>query len=224
MEKVKRYTGKILVVDDEKINVDFFEVMLGKLGFDVETAYDGEEALKRVKVFEPDIILLDLLMPKLSGFELTKILKEDKETKHIPIIILTAIDDIKEKVDMLELGIDDYITKPFNFIEILARIRNILRAKFLKDEIIHKEQRLKSIRALEQNVGNFIAEIKIISAELVGCPRKQGNIKKMVARIGENLEKSIVGFETQYQSYISHNREINDKGYTFSAFEDTDHE
>jgi DNA-binding response OmpR family regulator len=224
MEKVKRYTGKILVVDDEKINVDFFEVMLGKLGFDVDTAYDGEEALKRVKVSEPDIILLDLLMPKLSGFELTKILKEDKETKHIPIIILTAIDDIKEKVDMLELGIEDYITKPFNFIEILARIRNILRAKYLKEEIVHKEQRLKSISALEKKVGSFIAEIKTISGELVECPRKQGNIKKMVARIGENLEKSIAGFETQYQSYISHNQEIHDKGYTISAFEDTEHE
>ncbi|MCK5570714.1 MAG: response regulator, partial [Spirochaetes bacterium] len=153
MEKVKQYTGKILVVDDEKVNVDFFQVMLSKLGFEVDTAYDGEEALKRIKVFNPDIILLDLIMPKLSGFELTNILKKDEKTKHIPIIILTAIDDIKEKVDMLELGIEDYITKPFNFIEILARIRSILRSKFLKDEILRKEQRLKSIRELEKQVG-----------------------------------------------------------------------
>ena len=220
MEKVKRYTGKILVVDDEKVNVDFFQVMLSKLGFEVATAYDGEEALGKVNVFNPDIILLDLIMPKLSGFELTNILKNDEKTKHIPIIILTAVDDIKEKVDMLELGIEDYITKPFNFIEILARIRSILRSKRLKDEILRKEQRLKSIRKLEEQVGSFIEEIRTISGDLVEHSKKKRNLREVMAKIGENLDRSVGGFESQYQSYISENKEILNNNYNISTTDD----
>ncbi|UCB46197.1 MAG: response regulator [Spirochaetota bacterium] len=220
MEKVKRYTGKILVVDDEKVNVDFFQVMLSRLGFEVATAYDGEEALGKVNVFNPDIILLDLIMPKLSGFELTNILKNDEKTKHIPIIILTAVDDIKEKVDMLELGIEDYITKPFNFIEILARIRSILRSKRLKDEILRNEQRLKSIRKLEEQVGSFIEEIRTISGDLVEHSKKKRNVREVMAKIGESLDRSVDGFESQYQSYISENKEILNNSYNIPATDD----
>jgi DNA-binding response OmpR family regulator len=224
MEKVKKYTGKILVVDDEKVNVDFFQVMLNKLGFEVATAYDGEEALGKVNVFKPDIILLDLIMPKLSGFELTTILKKDAKTKHIPIIILTAVDDIKEKVDMLELGIEDYITKPFNFIEILARIRSILRSKLLKDEILRNEQRLKNIRKLEKQVGSFIKEIKTISEELVENSKKKRNVREVMSRIGENLDKSVDGFESQYQIYISQDKEILNNGHNISTTDEVDND
>ena len=137
--------GRILVADDEKVNVDFFKVMLSKIGFEVEVAMDGEEVLEKVTSFAPDLVLLDLLMPKMSGFQVAETLKKDDRTKDIPIVVLSAVNDIKEKVDLLGLGIEDYITKPFNFIEIIARIRNILRSNVLKNEI---ELRRKDSRLL----------------------------------------------------------------------------
>jgi DNA-binding response OmpR family regulator len=201
MEKVPRYTGKILVVDDEKVNVDFFQVMLSKLGFEVDIAYDGEEALGRLKISMPDLILLDLIMPKLSGFELTKILKEDDETKDIPIIILTAIDDIREKVDMLELGIEDYITKPFNFIEILARIRSILRSKRLKEEVRRQERTIRVTKQLEGRMEEFLADMKKYTQDLkAACKRK---MEEQVEKIAGELTRGVKTFESDFNSFIA---------------------
>lgn len=220
MENVQRYTGKILVVDDEKVNVDFFQVMLSKLGFEVDIAYDGEAALKRVKLSKPDIILLDLIMPKLTGFELTKILKGKSETKDIPIIILTAIDDIKEKVDMLELGIDDYITKPFNFIEILARIRSILRSKRLKDEVLRKERKLGVIKEMEGDMGRFVADIKKSAYDITDSCRHQKS--KQVGVLAGDLIRKVEHFEKEYQRYIAEGNRIDENSNDISFFEDID--
>jgi DNA-binding response OmpR family regulator len=165
MDKLIDVSGKILVADDEKTNTDFFQIMLTKLGFSVAIAYDGEETLQKVHRFMPDLILLDLLMPKLSGYHVIEILKNDEETKNIPIIVLTAVNDIKNKVDMIELGIEDYITKPFNFVEILARIRSNLRSKFLREEIVRKEQKLLAVEKLEESVKDFLERTE-------ECPQK----------------------------------------------------
>jgi DNA-binding response OmpR family regulator len=119
--------NKILVVDDETVNLDFFQVMLGNLGFITEGAGDGHEALEVLKKFHPDLILLDNIMAHMSGWELTKILKNNPEYRDIPIIMLSALDDVIDKVAGFELGIVDYITKPFNFSEVLARIKVALR-------------------------------------------------------------------------------------------------
>ncbi|WP_455381147.1 response regulator transcription factor, partial [Salinispira pacifica] len=108
---------KLLIVDDEQINLDFFEVMLTKLGFLVETAQDGEEALEKVRKTDPDLIILDNIMPRLSGWEVTKRLKTDPEYAEFrgtPVIMFSAMDDVKDKIEGFELGIEDYITKPFN--------------------------------------------------------------------------------------------------------------
>jgi len=133
---------KILIVDDEELNLDFFELMLSKLGFIVEKAKDGMEALEKAKRFVPDLILLDNIMPRMSGWELTKKLKGDARFSGIPIIMLSALDDIKDKIEGYELGIDDYITKPFNFSEVLARIRVVLRNRELFTQISVRESRL----------------------------------------------------------------------------------
>jgi DNA-binding response OmpR family regulator len=129
---------KILIVDDEAMNVEFFDLMLSKLGFLVEKAGDGVEALEKMKHFSPDLILMDNIMPRMSGWELTKELKGDPEYKDISIIMLSAMDDVKDKVEAFELGIEDYITKPFNFSEVLARIRVVLRTRELIDARIEK--------------------------------------------------------------------------------------
>ncbi|MBN2322345.1 MAG: response regulator [Spirochaetes bacterium] len=220
MEKVHRYTGKILVVDDEEVNVDFFQLMLGKLGFGVTVAYNGEEALERLKESRPDIILLDLVMPKINGFELTEILKANEETRDIPIIILSAIDDIREKVDMLELGIEDYITKPFNFIEVLARIRSILRSKDLREDILKNERKLSEVKILEGGLTKFMGEMSAYIDEITACCRK-----KQTGRVEELLRKmsrSVENLESDFKAYISKIGMIDEKKRPASAFEGAD--
>ena len=154
---------KILVADDETINLDFFELMLSKLGFIVEKATDGIEALEKVKKFYPDIILLDNVMPGMTGWEVTKILKNDPNFKDIPIIMLSALDDVKDKVTGFEAGVDDYITKPFNFSEVLARINATLRSRQLLKQIAVRETRLalseELNKDLKSNLSVFVGSI-----------------------------------------------------------------
>ncbi|MCK4516730.1 MAG: response regulator, partial [Spirochaetaceae bacterium] len=150
--------SKILIVDDEQINLDFFEVMLTKLGFEVEKASDGEEALEAVRDARPDLIVLDNIMPKLSGWEVTKILKQDEaysEFRDVPIIMFSAMDDVKDKIEGFELGIEDYITKPFNFSEVLARIKAVLRNHELGQQVIQRERRLALVESLNKSLVYF---------------------------------------------------------------------
>jgi DNA-binding response OmpR family regulator len=149
---------KILIVDDDSLNVEFFDLMLSKLGFTVEKADDGVEALEKVKRFHPDLILLDNIMPKMSGWELTKILKADPVFREIPIIMLSALDDVRDKVEGFELGVDDYITKPFNFSEVLARIRAVLRNRELFGQIVARESRLSLAEELNADIKNNVAD------------------------------------------------------------------
>ncbi|QQO08387.1 response regulator transcription factor [Breznakiella homolactica] len=148
---------KILIVDDEQINLEFFDVMLTKLGFIVEKAEDGVEALEKVKRFMPDLIMLDNIMPKMSGWEVTKTLKNDPKYREIPIIMFSAMDDVKDKVEGFELGVDDYITKPYNFSVVLARIRAVLRNRELLGQIVVRESRLTLAEELSTDMKNKVA-------------------------------------------------------------------
>lgn len=118
---------KVLVVDDEKPISDIIKFNLVKEGFNVITAYDGEEAVAKVKQSQPDLVLLDVMLPKLDGFQ---VLRKIREHYAIPVIMLTAKEEEVDKVLGLELGADDYITKPFGMRELIARVKaNIRRAE-----------------------------------------------------------------------------------------------
>jgi CheY-like chemotaxis protein len=145
---------KILLADDETVNLDFFELMLSKLGFVVEKTDNGIETLEKVKKFLPDLILLDNIMPGMTGKEITKTLKKDPNFKNISIIMISALDDVKDKVAAFEAGVDDYITKPFNFSEVLARINAVLRNRELFNQIAVRETRL----ALAEELNNDLKE------------------------------------------------------------------
>jgi len=154
---------KILIVDDEAINLEFFEVMLSKLGFVVEEANDGIAAIEKVKKFHPDLILLDNIMPRMSGWEVTKTLKSDPKYREIPIIMLSALNDVKDKIAGFEMGVDDYITKPFNFSEVLVRIKAVLRNHELFSQIAIRESRLglaeELNRDLKEKLSAFVRSI-----------------------------------------------------------------
>lgn len=115
---------KVLVVDDEKLIVKGIRFSLEQDGMDVDCAYDGEEALQKIKDKEYDIILLDVMLPKLNGFE---VCQQVREFSGVPIVMLTAKGEDMDKILGLEYGADDYITKPFNILEVKARIKAIMR-------------------------------------------------------------------------------------------------
>jgi len=210
---------KILIVDDETINLDFFDVMLSKLGFIVENAKDGVEGLEKVKRFFPDLILLDNIMPRMSGWELTRILKNDEKYKDIPIVMFSALDDVKDKVEGFELGVDDYITKPFNFSEVLARIRAVLRNRELYAQIVVRESRLSLAEELsadmKRNLMDFVksideldaaiatintqngagADLKSNAKHLHAVSEKSQKVRKHVAELDARIEKTIAEWE-----------------------------
>ena len=124
--KVKS-AAKILVVDDEPDAVELIRFNLSAAGFEVVTAEDGEEALKRARATAPDLILLDIMLPEVDGLEVCKILRRDPATSAIPIIMLTAKAAEIDRVLGLELGADDYVTKPFSPRELVLRIKGMLR-------------------------------------------------------------------------------------------------
>ncbi len=203
-----KLTGRILIVDDEPINLEFFEVMLSKLGFDIEKASDGEQALQKIQETNPDLIILDNIMPRLSGWEVAKKLKQDKEyRKHsqTPIIMFSAMDDVKDKIEGFELGVDDYITKPFNFSEVLARIRAVLRNRELGRQIARRERRLAVVESLNaslifftQHIRNPIAELMQAAGSLdpANCDQATRMLELVKAR-GAEILATLEGLEEE---------------------------
>jgi DNA-binding response OmpR family regulator len=214
---------KILVIDDETINLEFFDVMLSKLGFIVEKAEDGIDGLEKVKKFFPDLILLDNIMPKMSGWELTKTLKGDPKYREIPIIMLSALDDVKDKVEGFDLGVDDYITKPFNFSEVLARIKAVLRNRELFAQIVARESRLslaeelnadlksdvtefiKSMDELDATITNISsgkADEQSLPALLDSLRKKSQLVRKHIAGLDARIERTMTEWETLKKNEI----------------------
>lgn len=161
--------NKVLIVDDEPFNLDLLEQELAEEGYAIERANDGEEALKKVVSFLPDVILLDYMMPKMNGIEVVKRLKQDGRYKGIPVILLTAKASQEDKVKGLNAGADDYITKPFESFELLARVRSMLRIKemhdaleewnrSLADKVKQQVEEIQSMNRLKRYLSPQIAE------------------------------------------------------------------
>lgn len=128
-------TGLILVVDDVPANVKLLEAKLTNEYYDVITAKDGFEAIEQTKAKKPDLILLDVMMPGIDGFEACRRLKQDPDVSHIPVVMVTALSEPSDRVAGLEAGADDFITKPINDTALFARVRSLVRIKVLIDEL-----------------------------------------------------------------------------------------
>ena len=138
--------AKILVVDDIPVNIQLMQKYLSPAGYEILFARNGEEALVQVKNGKPDLVLLYVMMPKMDGFETCRILKSNDKTKYIPIIMVTALNEIEDKVKGIEAGADDFITKPFNKLELLARTQSLLRIKRLHDQLQEKVFQLEQAK------------------------------------------------------------------------------
>ncbi len=200
--------GKILIVDDEPINLEFFDVMLSKLGFLVEKAVDGEEALEKVRTVNPDLIILDNIMPKLSGWEVTRLLKHDpayRRYRATPIIMFSAMNEVKDRIEGFEQGVDDYITKPFNFAEVLARIRAVLRSRELTRQVTRREKRLAVVESLNKSLVFFTQHIRRPIAELLALAESAeasdaAAMEKLVSRLrkeGREILATLEGLEDE---------------------------
>ena len=142
---VNQNKGDILIVDDKPENLQFLFTMLTENGYDVRRVINGKQAINVALFDPPDLILLDIMMPNLNGYEVCKILKEQPETQDIPIIFLSALKDVSEKVKGFNVGGVDYISKPFELLEILARVENQLTIVRQKRQLAEQNARLEQL-------------------------------------------------------------------------------
>ena len=159
--------AKVLVVDDEKLIVKGIRFSLEQDGFEVACAYDGEEALQMAKETEYDMVLLDVMLPKLNGFEVCQAIREFSE---MPIIMLTAKGETFDKVLGLELGADDYVVKPFDTKEVMARVKAVLRRTNGEQDNSQNEKKVVKYDKLEINITNY--EL-IVDGKQVDTPPKE---------------------------------------------------
>ncbi|MBL7221927.1 MAG: response regulator [Phycisphaerae bacterium] len=127
--------SKILVVDDNEQNLELLVAYLETLGCPVVTAVDGVDALEKVAAEKPDLILLDIMMPRMSGFEACRKIKSDPTTRDIPVIMVTALNELTDIERGVESGTDDFITKPVSRLELTTRVKSLLRVRHLKSEL-----------------------------------------------------------------------------------------
>ena len=144
--------SKILIVDDEPFNVDLLEQELEDLGYVTMAATNGQEALDKVAAETPDLILLDIMMPVMDGFSACRRLKENDETRLIPVVIMTALDGLEDRIRGIEAGADDFLTKPVNPRELTARIQTALRLKHTVD------RKLSELRRIKDHFAKFVPQ------------------------------------------------------------------
>ncbi len=181
---------RILAVDDAPENVEILRARLEANGYEVVTAFDGEQGLARALETEPDLVLLDVMMPKMDGIEVLKHLKQHTALRFVPVVLVTAKSDTRDIIAGLEAGADDYLTKPFDQSALLARVRSLLRIKGLHDLVLAQSTKLEEQaaelaaynRSLEERVAAQVSEL-----ERVGRLRRflPPQIAELVANSGE---------------------------------------
>lgn len=160
--------SKILIVDDAIDTVELLRKRFRSEGYDTAEAYNGEEGLMKVTEYNPDLIILDVMMPKIDGYEVCQRLKSDDNTKFIPILMLTAKGEVEHKVKGLNIGADDYLAKPFDYKELSARIRSLLSIKATHEKKVEEEKS----GALEQMMDQVAHEIRNPLTAIGGFARK----------------------------------------------------
>lgn len=143
-------SARVLVVDDILANVKLLEAKLTAEYFDVETALNGQQALDLIAEDEPDIVLLDVMMPGMDGFEVCRRIKNNPKSAHIPVVMVTALDQPSDRVAGIEAGADDFLTKPVNDVALMARVRSLVRLKMMMDELRMREETGRSLGLLDQ--------------------------------------------------------------------------
>ncbi len=153
----------VLIVDDDEVNVKLLEALISTSGYQVLKAFNGEEAIKQISKFDVDLVLLDIMMPDMDGYEVCRRIKSNDNTRMIPVIALTALREVNDKIKAIEAGADDFLTKPPNKMELLARTRSLIRFKRLNDSLTSVESVLfslaKAVEAKDRYTQGHIARV-----------------------------------------------------------------
>ena len=147
---------KILIVEDKQDNIDLLSYFLKPQNYELMVAMDGESAIEMITKTPPDIILLDIMLPKMNGFDVCERVKKDPRTRFIPVIMITALKELKDKIHSLEVGADDFITKPFENVELLTRVKSLLRIKNYHDELERKNKELLRMDQFKDELAHLI--------------------------------------------------------------------
>ena len=142
--------SRILIADDNPPNVELLEAMLAEVDCDLAIAVDGRDALDKVAEFKPDLVLLDVMMPKLSGFEVCRKIKENPETKDVMVLMVTALNELGDIERAVDSGTDDFLSKPVNKLELLKRVEIMLRLHHVTDEL---DRLRRYIEGMEDDAG-----------------------------------------------------------------------
>ncbi len=204
---------KILLVDDEESNLRLLTQWLVPLGYDVEYASNGEEAVRKVRENRPDLLILDIMMPIMDGNEACRILKADPETKNIPIIMVTALHDRKSKLKGLSVSANDFLSKPIDQGELLIRVRNLLKIKAADDFMLNHTQ------ILEEEVRDRTRDLKNMSIEMVeklttAAEFRDTDTGAHIARIGfyANKVAKAIGLPSDFVETITFASPLHDIG------------
>jgi len=175
--------NKILMVDDEEQNLNILINCLVPEGYDMDTAGNGEEAVRKSRVFMPDLIILDIMMPVMNGYEACRLIKADPETENIPIVIVTALHDRESKLKGLEAGANDFLSKPIDRTELIIRVRNLLKIKAFEDFVLSHNQILaKEVFEKTQDLRNMSNEM--VQKLTAAAEFRDSDTGTHIARIG----------------------------------------
>ena len=159
---------KILIVDDEEPNLKLLTQWLIPLGYDLELASNGEEALKKTRAHRPDLVILDIMMPVMDGYEACNLIKKDPETKNIPVIMVTALNDRESKLKGLSVSANDFLSKPIDQTELTIRVHNLLKIKAFEDFMLRHNERLEEeVRKRTLELDDAFRELENMSNEMV---------------------------------------------------------
>lgn len=200
-------TGVILVVDDVPANVKLLEAKLTNEYYDVVTAKDGFEAIEQTKTHKPDLILLDVMMPGMDGFETCRKIKEDPNVSHIPVVMVTALSEKSDRLQGLEAGADDFITKPINDTALFARVKSLIRIKVLIDELRLRDQSGAQMGILNDILQGGLdvsgSSIYIVDDDAVQSKRiKEALEKEHVVSVFQDHEQALAQAKTELPDLI----------------------
>lgn len=183
-------TGLILVVDDVPANVKLLEAKLASEYYEVISARDGYEAIRQAKEQKPDLVLLDVMMPGMDGFETCKKIKEDADISHIPVVMVTALSETADRLRGLEVGADDFLTKPINDTALFARVKSLVRIKVLLDELRLRDRTVVQMGVRSESGSAFTSDVSGSRVLVIDDDAVQA--KQITAKLAETYQVDLV--------------------------------